>query len=222
VVGAGEERSRRGLGRREREQAPVVSCAVWSARPDLVETLASIRLGVHWLHLGETHDTADVFAGPSCCKWLILDGRGEPDGAAGVLERVRTLEYWGPALVILGENGLGAAARLFRLDARLLVGDPLEEDIRLFLARSARDGREHAWVQRATSLWRFTVREREILLLSLSGVPRALLPGMLEVSDNTVKTHVRSLLRKSRTSSIPELVGCLFGTDVSGLDPSSG
>jgi DNA-binding NarL/FixJ family response regulator len=91
------------------------------------------------------------------------------------------------AVYLLKEGG--PAMLVERLKARSIgVGDALGRALEL------------ASVQHA-----LTPRERDILSLAAADVPRGKIAERLQISDNTLKVHVKSLLHKTRALSLDEL-----------------
>lgn len=150
--------------------------------------------------------------------WLVIDSKSVRSPVQAV-HFARSAHYLGPVLVILrSELNISDSGRLFQLDARMVGGDVSSSDIALFLHRSEMMGRRMAWLSRAVRDWRLSPREIELLVLCGQGVARADLAEALRVSENTVKSQVRSLLRKSRANNLFELVSRMHG-EPRQLDP---
>jgi DNA-binding NarL/FixJ family response regulator len=76
-----------------------------------------------------------------------------------------------------------------------------------------------AWNDERTAVERLTPREREVFDLILAGLDRNAIAARLLLSTNTVRTHVRNLLRKLGVHSSIEAVGIGLRA---GLRPSNG
>jgi DNA-binding NarL/FixJ family response regulator len=78
--------------------------------------------------------------------------------------------------------------------------------------RSAVDkDRMQATVTQLSTQYRLSQREAQILIFAVEGVPRRHMAEVLKVSENTVKTQVRSLLDKVRKETLAEAVWWVRG-----------
>ena len=116
-----------------------------------------------------------------------------------------------PALVLtsLEDRETIAAAQLH--DAFFLPKPPREENLRAFVEHTRRAAPKGSSdlgdeVSACASRLGLTPREREILLLAASGVPRSALASELGVEECTAKTLVRRLLRKAGHNTLGDVV----------------
>lgn len=129
----------------------------------------------------EGRDAAAAVAYLQMCRMRAPDAHRAPGGAAADA----------------GDGGAGKAAG----DARAAgESDDLvsERDPAIVCAMAARD-------------FDLTRREEEILLLLLDGRSFASIAGELFISDNTVKTHVRHIYRKTGVNRKEDLVRRVYG-----------
>jgi DNA-binding NarL/FixJ family response regulator len=145
-----------------------------------------------------------------------------PDGSGlDVIDRVRRQRERIPVLVVTGRSDREVANAAFERDA-LVVVKPVEPRLilqfveRARVSRTARDARIEAAVmawQRDHSL---TKREAELLRLYATGTKRSNLFKVLGCSEITVKSHVHSLIEKTRHASLPDAAGDVLRDAVGG------
>jgi DNA-binding NarL/FixJ family response regulator len=141
---------------------------------------------------------------------LVLDLR-LPDGSGlDVLERAREQGPHTPALLLSGEMEPDAINRAFALDAKCLCKPCPTEHLRQFaqealLAESEIPERMVKAVRDLATKHGLTPAQVEILQSVVRGIDRASIVASRQVSENTHKTQVRSILRKTRTLSLGEL-----------------
>jgi DNA-binding NarL/FixJ family response regulator len=132
-----------------------------------------------------------------------------PDGdGLDVVASLRRRRASLPILVLTGSNDPAVINRAHALRAELVVKPFYRDNLRAFLTRlPARPERGLAdAVEELAGAHGLTVRERQIVGHVAAGVPRSRLPEVLGVSENTVKSQIRSLLAKTGQSSLGELV----------------
>jgi DNA-binding NarL/FixJ family response regulator len=126
-----------------------------------------------------------------------------------------------PAMMLTGHVDPELINRAQRLRAEYAVKpvDPrnLEAFIQHALASRVASAPERSAVQKWALRHRLSPRETQIVTVTLSGTPREELPRILGVSENTVKTHVRRMLKKCRVRDLGDLTQQLLKE---GMDPS--
>jgi DNA-binding NarL/FixJ family response regulator len=140
----------------------------------------------------------------------ILDIR-LPDGSGlDVLRELRRRGYACPALVLtaLFERHYAAEAQL--CGAEFLAKPARSQHLRAFGLRLSAyahsgDARSRLFVQAFAQRLRLSPRETEIVALALADFPRDEILDRLGITPNTLKTHVRVLLRKTETRTLAEL-----------------
>lgn len=135
-----------------------------------------------------------------------------PDGSGlDVLRATREKHPRVPALVLTGSTQPKVVNGSFLLGASFLSKPTTEESLDTFARRAlACEGVDDANVLRVIELaaheWALSDREVELLGLAVADRPRDELADALGVSENTTKTQVRSLLRKSSARNLDHLV----------------
>jgi len=150
-------------------------------------------------------------------RWtgFIIDV-GLPDGnGLELLEDIREVDGWAPALVITGTPDDERRARAFRKRAWFWVKGPDFDEVSVFLAGSIRERRaaalleeaqrREAEAQRLIELYSLTGAEAQLLRVFLGGVPRSELAHAVGVCENTVKAHAKSILAKCEARSFDGL-----------------
>jgi DNA-binding CsgD family transcriptional regulator len=115
-----------------------------------------------------------------------------------------------PALLLSGALEPVSINRAFPLDARVLA-KPCEPDHLRQWAKEAMLAAEEVpcritkAVHELAAKHALTPAQTEILLGTVKGIDRAQLMAARKVTENTHKTQVRAILRKTRTMSLGEL-----------------
>jgi DNA-binding NarL/FixJ family response regulator len=138
---------------------------------------------------------------------------GLPDGdGLDVVARLRERQADLPILVLTGSNEPATINRAQMLHAEYCVKPFFTTNVAGFvqraLARAAAlpKARLEAAVAQLSREQKLSAREAQILILSVEGVPRRHIAEVLGVSENTVKTQIRSLLEKLGKQTISEAV----------------
>jgi DNA-binding NarL/FixJ family response regulator len=134
---------------------------------------------------------------------LVLDLRLDDGTGLEVLAHARKRGIVAPALILSGALEPVAINRAFPLDARVLA-KPCEPD-QAMLASEDVPCRITKAVQDLATKHALTPAQTEILLGTVKGIDRAELMASRKVTENTHKTQVRAILRKTRTMSLGEL-----------------
>jgi DNA-binding NarL/FixJ family response regulator len=138
---------------------------------------------------------------------LLADGAGAPADAGGDLLDVIADGVCGWVDRSAGLDALLAAVRdVSRGESHL----PTDQVQALLLSRAARRNRELP-SERSRVL---TEREAAVLRGLAAGLSRAEISASLQLSPNTVRTHVRSILRKYHVHSAPDVVALMTEEDL--------
>lgn len=141
---------------------------------------------------------------------LVLDLRLDDGTGLEVLAYARQEGIDAPALILSGALEPVAINRAFPLDARVLAKPCEPEHLRQWakeamLASEEVPCRITKAVQELATKHALTPAQTEILLGTVKGIDRAELMASRKVTENTHKTQVRAILRKTRTMSLGEL-----------------
>jgi DNA-binding NarL/FixJ family response regulator len=128
---------------------------------------------------------------------------GLPDGTGfDVVAELRRCSDELPVLVLTGSNDPDAINRAHALRAEFVCKPYFSDNLAQFVQRAlsgrpppAKD-RVASTIAEIASECRLSLRETEILKLAVEGIPRSHIAEVIGVSENTVKTQVRSLLDK--------------------------
>ena len=138
-----------------------------------------------------------------------------PDGSGlALLAWARARGDLTPALVVTGVLDPGPANSAQALGAEFLYKPYGLANLQAFLARAlapaAMDTRVTA-VDDLIAVHELSDRESALVRCIARGIARADLPQVLGVSDNTVKTHIRRVLRKTGHGRVADLYRDLTG-----------
>lgn len=134
-----------------------------------------------------------------------------PDGSGlDVLTAAREQRQLSPAILLSGALEPEAINEAFALDARCLCKPAPNEYLRQFAREALVTGsdipeRISKAVSELAHRHSLTPAQTEILLFAVRGIDRSTIVAARHVSENTHKTQVRSILRKTRTLSLGEL-----------------
>lgn len=149
-------------------------------------------------------DAAQAWTALVLDLWLT-DGTG-----LEVLGHARKRNIVAPALLLSGGLEPASINRAFPLDARVLAKPCEPEHLRQWakeamLASEEVPCRITKAVQDLAAKHALTPAQTEILLGTVKGIDRTELMAARQVTENTHKTQVRAILRKTRTMSLGEL-----------------
>jgi DNA-binding NarL/FixJ family response regulator len=141
---------------------------------------------------------------------LVLDLWLSDGTGLEVLAHARKLNIQSPALLLSGALEPASINRAFPLDARVLAKPCEPEHLRQWakeamLASQEVPCRITKAVHELAAKHELTPAQTEILLGTVRGIDRADLMAARQVTENTHKTQVRAILRKTRTMSLGEL-----------------
>jgi len=116
-----------------------------------------------------------------------------------------------PILILTGHAEPVLINRAHALQAEYVCKPQFHDNLKDFLRRvvqpPADDEQRLADASRAfAAQHHLSVRETEILGLATSGVPRGRIADVLGVSENTIKTQIRSILDKTHQNSLSDVV----------------
>lgn len=132
-----------------------------------------------------------------------------PDGdGLDVVRSLRASDSAAPALLMTSLLSRTLVNDAQALRAELVCKPDYQGNLRLFFERLGdavdhRPARSPAFEDVVEEL-ALTRRERDVVWLSLNGVPRGRLAEVMGISENTIKKLVRSLLDKTHQSSLSE------------------
>ena len=151
---------------------------------------------------------------PSC---VILD-LALPDGSGlDLQQRVAADRSEMPIIFITGHGDVSQSVRAMKAGALEFLTKPFREDvlvsaIRQALERSRRTLEHHAKMKALRESYQsLTPREREVMLLVVSGFLNKQVGGELGISEITVKAHRGQVMRKMKADSLPSLVNMVAG-----------
>jgi len=151
---------------------------------------------------------------PSC---VILDLALPDVSGLDLQQRVAADRSEMPIIFITGYGDVSQSVRAMKAGALEFLTKPFREDvlvsaIRHALERSRRtlehDAKMKALRQSYESL---TPREREVMVLVVSGFLNKQVGGELGISEITVKAHRGQVMRKMKADSLPSLVNMVAG-----------
>jgi FixJ family two-component response regulator len=151
---------------------------------------------------------------PSC---VILD-LALPDGSGlDLQQRVAADRSEMPVIFITGHGDVSQSVRAMKAGALEFLTKPFREDvlmsaIRQALERSRRTLEHHAKMEALRESYQsLTPREREVMVLVVSGFLNKQVGGELGISEITVKAHRGQVMRKMKADSLPALVNMVAG-----------
>ncbi len=143
---------------------------------------------------------------------LLVDARLPGLGGIALLQRLKAENQTLPSIVITGHGEVSMAVEAMKAGAIDFIEKPIRRD--QFLAsieRALELGRDSS----ALSVWRedaaariatLTPRERQIMDLVIIGQPNKNIAADLNVSQRTVENHRASVMKKTRSKSLSDLV----------------
>ena len=145
-----------------------------------------------------------------------------PDGSGlDVLRATREAHPRVPALVLTANTQPKVVNNSFLLGASFLSKPTTEESLETFARRAlACEGVDDSNVLRVIEQvaheWSLSDREVELLGLAVADRPREEIADAMGVSENTAKTQVKSLLKKSAAKNLDHLVRIILKRALSG------
>jgi DNA-binding NarL/FixJ family response regulator len=138
---------------------------------------------------------------------------GLPDGTGfDVVELLRRHDRNLPVLILTGSNDPATINRAHALRVEFVCKPFFSENLAQFVQRTL-SGSQYgdrqqlaAVVAQITTEFKLSHREGQILAFAAEGIPRSRLSDVMGVSENTVKSQVRSLLDKVEKTALSEVV----------------
>jgi DNA-binding NarL/FixJ family response regulator len=157
----------------------------------------------------------------------IIADLGLPDGSGldvvrGARQRFPLL----PVLVLTGAHDRDSINRAHELRAEFVVKPASEVDLIGFVRRAVAfervpDERLAVMVDELARQCSFTAREVDIVAAALGNVSRRQLLDQFRVTDNTLKSQIRGLLRKTEHESLDTLVRSILREALGGAEVSA-
>ena len=163
----------------------------------------------------ETFASADAFLArprppaPSC---LILDVDLPGMSGLDLQKRVAVERPEMPVMFITGRADVRTTVQAMKAGAIEFLTKPFSGDALLLAVRHAIDGSRRALAREARmkalreSYASLTPRERDVMLLVVSGLLNKQVGGELGISEITVKAHRGQMMRKMKAGSLPALM----------------
>ena len=162
-----------------------------------------------------TYASAEAFlaaprpVAPTC---LIVDAVLPGISGVAMLERLQAENTALPAVILTGHGDAAMAVSAMKAGALDLIEKPARS---ADLVARVTQAMEQATDDRARNATRrdaqeafadLTPRERDVLRMVLDGAPNKIIAADLGINQRTVENHRAAVMRKTRASSIPELV----------------
>ncbi len=142
---------------------------------------------------------------------LLIDGYLPDIDGLELLRRLRTAGHMIPAVMMTGNSDVRMAVEAMQVGASDFIEKPIGGAELLASLQRALDGaldgsKISAWQEQASlRLASLTLRQREIMTMVLEGHPSKNIAADLHISQRTVENHRAAIMRKTGSSSLPEL-----------------
>lgn len=172
---------------------------------------------------GSLAEACELLAGETRWTGLVVD-IGLPDGSGlDVAGFARSRLPLLPVLVLTGRNDRNLINRSHKLRAEFVCKPASEADLFGFVRRAVTFERvpdeRLAWlIDELSEQCELTPRETEVVAVAVANTPRQQLLEIFQVSENTLKSQVRSVLRKTGFDSLDSLAKALLHEALSGSD----
>jgi len=158
---------------------------------------------------------------PGC---LVLDIRMPGLGGLDLQSELQKMHVSLPIIFITGHGTVPMSVRAMKAGAIDFLTKPFEDQELLDAIQQAIKQHNHIRIKEneindiSRRVQTLTSREREVLVLVISGMLNKQIAGDLKLSENTVKTHRARLMRKMEVESFAELVRT---SEKAGIHPPS-
>jgi DNA-binding NarL/FixJ family response regulator len=154
----------------------------------------------------------DLIEGGESLAAAVVD-IGLPDGTGfEVVETLRRQDRNLPVLILTGSNDPTTINRAHALRVEFVCKPFFSENLAQFVQRTL-SGSQYGDRQKlagviseVTEQFKLSLRESQILAFAAEGIPRSRLADVMGVSENTVKSQVRSLLDKVEKQALSDVV----------------
>jgi two-component system CheB/CheR fusion protein len=165
-------------------------------------------------HSVEIHTSAESFLaahhhGRTGC--LVVDSVMPGMSGLELLRRLKAEDRSLPSVVITGYGDIRLAIKAMNAGAMDFVEKPAPEEV--LLASIDRALRQADTATPSTSrsvaaenLSHLTPRERQVMYLVVEGLPNKEIAASLGISQRTVETHRASVMKRTRSASLPDLI----------------
>ncbi|MBL8564639.1 MAG: response regulator transcription factor, partial [Hyphomicrobiaceae bacterium] len=124
-----------------------------------------------------------------------------------------------PIIIITGHGDVPLAVRAMKAGAVEFLQKPFNDQVLLDTVQSALATYDAVWnnVERrnrySESLSSLTKREKEVLELLRKGKPNKVVASLLDISVRTVEGHRASIMAKTGTTSLGQLIDMLYSNE---------
>ncbi len=170
---------------------------------------------------GSVREATAVLATHQRWTGLVVD-IGLPDGSGlDVVAVARRTMPLVPVLVLTGRNDRTVINRAHQLRAEFVCKPATDADLYGFVRRAVAFERvpdeRMAWlIEELSQHCELTAKETEVVAAAVANTPRHVLLEQFGVTDNTLKTQVRQVLRKTGFDSLDALTKALLREALSG------
>lgn len=219
-------KSRKAKSRKRGEQDPSAFCIyVIDDDPIIRETMRRLFQAEGWSVV--LHASAEAFlaeARPDGLGCLLVDNLLPGISGVELITQLRAEKHLFPAVILTGHGDAAMAVSALKAGAFDLIEKPasaaeLLTTLRLAIKQLDQD-LPHAETRKAARkrFSKLTVRERQVLVHVLSGLPNKIIAAEMQLNQRTVEGHRASVMRKTGVRSLPALVRLAFAADLDAVE----